>query len=1262
VGNPCSSYFQTTAASQLPRAFVALFVIALGLILPGGHAADIVDWPTLVVSEVVTNQFQKPTCLVSAADGTGRFFVGEQGGKIWIIRNGKLEPTPFFDLSTKVTTAGPEQGLLGLTFPPDFASKQYFYVYYTVAAAETYQPKHNFIVVSRFHVSLDPNVAGLRTEELILTLPKDEDYHNGGQLAFGPDGFLYIGVGDGGPQGDPNNRAQDLTSRFGKILRIDVESGAKPYAIPATNPFVGNTNALPEIWAHGLRNPWRFSFDRLTGDLYIGDVGQWAFEEVDFQPANSRGGENYGWRITEGPANYTVPAGFTNFAALTQPIATYDHLMMGGDGGQGSVTGGFVYRGPDAGRMQGMYVYGDFMGGWLWGLKKVNGAWMNNVLRAPPEFSMAMSTFGEDDHGRLFIANYNSGKIYEVSDSGQVWRPEFSPPRGAIPTDKLIVTCPTPNAEIHYTTDGRDPGSHDPIVPPDGVITIRDSDLVTARAFRNDLLPSNPRSAEFRFQTGPPLFSPTNTTQVLSNTLVTLSSATPGATLYYTTNGYMPAPNDTSNTFVYTKPFTLTAPLNLHAIAIAPGFATSEVRFASYGIAASQRPRVSPDGGFVTNGMLISLSCSTPGAAIYWSYALGPYSSPTRLYTGPFSIPTTAGSPTSVYAYSVAPGYAASDAGWATFYAERTATPVIDPPSSFTTLPEQFTISCETPGATIHYTLDGNDPWYASTSYSGPVKVANSVTVKAIGVAPGKEPSAIATTYYIKPQMFTPTFDPPSGPLTNGATITISSWFMPSGAVLRYTVDGSEPNGSSPIYTGPIKFTGPMILKAAAEAPGYAPGYPNFVLTSSYAQANYEHSIVTTWAGSTNRGNIDGPRLQARFEYPTDICIDSKGAFYVMDAAEHGALRKITADGMVTTVVSGIFSYYGAQYICVDSADNVYVSDYGNCNRIWKISPTGSVSTFAEISSCQPGYAPPFDINAICFGPDGDLYYGGDEALQKTNPDGSTATLQYFSSDQWGSVVVPVVDPSTNVFLASINAVWLASPTGKTTVFAGGTNGTIVPNDGALAKATFDYLNGMARTPEGDLIVSDRHRIRRITANTVTTVAGEDYPYSDFTFRNGPGETARLWGGALCVDANGNIYVADSENRCIRKISKDSAAIGIPDEWQLANFGKVGIDPDGDDDGDGVSNRVEFWTGTNPKDPSSALALKVSRSDALNGPLEFRWPTVGNKVYQLQFSEDLIEWSDFGARIVGDGSVATIIDATLPDRDARWFYRIAIED
>ncbi|BCR05699.1 hypothetical protein DESUT3_27680 [Desulfuromonas versatilis] len=308
-----------------------------------------------------------------------------------------LLPVAFLDIADRVL-AGGERGLLGLAFPPGFAQKGYFYVNYTRAG-------DGATVVSRFFLSADPDLALPGSEQILLSVPQPFSNHNGGQLAFGPDGFLYIGLGDGGSGGDPLGNGQNLGELLGKLLRLDVESGAAPYGIPAGNPFALDPAARDEIWASGLRNPWRFSFDRLTGDLFVADVGQERWEEINFQEVASPGGANFGWNVLEGPDCFSPAAGCVAPARNVAPVAAYGHDLGC------SVTGGYVYRGPGNPDLQGIYLYGDFCSGRIWGLRPVGGGWANQLL---VDSAFSISAFGEDEAGRVYLADYAAGEIFRI--------------------------------------------------------------------------------------------------------------------------------------------------------------------------------------------------------------------------------------------------------------------------------------------------------------------------------------------------------------------------------------------------------------------------------------------------------------------------------------------------------------------------------------------------------------------------------------------------------------------------------------------------------------------------------------------------------------------------------------------------------------------------------------------------------------------------------------------------------------------------------
>src|SRR5512144_194375 len=354
------------------------------------HRSESPGPPPVIGLEPFLGGFSQPVGMEHAGDGSNRMFIVEQAGLIRIVRDGRILPSPFLDATALVSCCG-EQGLLGLTFPPGFAAKQYFYINYTDTAGNT--------VIARYHVSPgDPDAALRDSAEVILTVDQPFTNHNGGRLAFGPDGFLYIGLGDGGSGGDPLGNAQNPRALLGKMLRVDVEGAVVPYGIPAGNPFAGSADFRQEIWATGLRNPWRYSFDPRTGDLYIADVGENLREEVNFQPASGRGGENYGWNIMEGLSCFGT--GTCSQTGLTLPIADYDH-------GLGcSVIGGHVYRGAQFPSLRGFYLYGDLCSGRIWGLRKAGDLWENVLLL---DSDITITTFGLDEAGELYVTDYAGG-------------------------------------------------------------------------------------------------------------------------------------------------------------------------------------------------------------------------------------------------------------------------------------------------------------------------------------------------------------------------------------------------------------------------------------------------------------------------------------------------------------------------------------------------------------------------------------------------------------------------------------------------------------------------------------------------------------------------------------------------------------------------------------------------------------------------------------------------------------------------------------
>lgn len=346
--------------------------------------------------EQIAEGLKSPVFLTHAGDDSGRMFVVEKTGTIAILRDGARAPAPFLDIADLITSSGSEQGLLGLAFHPGYAQNGRFFVYYTAVNGDN--------TLARYQVSSNPDVADPASGQVLFAQPDFAPNHNGGMLAFGPDGYLYVGLGDGGGGGDPQANGQNRSALLGKLLRLDV-GGDEPYTIPPDNPWPnGEEQARPEVWAYGLRNPWRFSFDRATGDLYIGDVGQNAYEEIDFQPAGSGGGQNYGWNTREGL--HCFRANDCQSSDMVDPIGEYAH-------DQGcSVTGGYVYRGAAFPSLQGLYIYGDYCSGAIWSLSRdAAGQWQQRKLL---DSRVSISSFGEDAAGELYVIDLG-GELYRVT-------------------------------------------------------------------------------------------------------------------------------------------------------------------------------------------------------------------------------------------------------------------------------------------------------------------------------------------------------------------------------------------------------------------------------------------------------------------------------------------------------------------------------------------------------------------------------------------------------------------------------------------------------------------------------------------------------------------------------------------------------------------------------------------------------------------------------------------------------------------------------
>jgi glucose/arabinose dehydrogenase len=385
------------------RTYIQLLILNVSL-FSFQHAA-LSQAPVLSYIPVISSGLNLPVDITNAGDGSNRLFIVEQDGLVKVYNGTALLPTPFLNLMDS-TTASSEQGLLSIAFHPNYATNRYFFVYYTNNAGS--------ISITRFQTSAgNPNVADPLSGVVLMVIPKPFGNHNGGDLNFGSDGYLYFGTGDGGSGGDPFNFSQNGNSLLGKMIRIDVNNFTIPpyYSIPPDNPYIADPNVLDEVWAIGVRNPWRWSFDRLNGDMWIGDVGQNTREEIDYRAAGTTGGINYGWRCYEGFLPYNT-AGCAAQNTYISPIFDYPH---NGTTGGFSVTGGFVYRGPDYPTLYGYYICADYVSGRTWLITPAGGGTWTTTLQ--PGLPGSVVSFGESETGVLYAIT-RPGTIHKVAVAG----------------------------------------------------------------------------------------------------------------------------------------------------------------------------------------------------------------------------------------------------------------------------------------------------------------------------------------------------------------------------------------------------------------------------------------------------------------------------------------------------------------------------------------------------------------------------------------------------------------------------------------------------------------------------------------------------------------------------------------------------------------------------------------------------------------------------------------------------------------------------
>lgn len=364
-----------------------------------------------VTLDPIVTGLQRPVAVRVAGDGSGRLFIVEQAGRVRTVDGGGLRPTPFLDIRDRIRDSANEQGLLGLAFHPDYVNNGRFFVNYTDLAGDT-------VVAEYARSDGDPDWSDPSSEAIIMSIQQPFSNHNGGDIAFGPDGYLWIATGDGGSGGDPQGNGQNQQTLLGKLLRVDIDNGST-YTIPPDNPFADDPGTRDEIWALGLRNPWRFSFDRESGDLYIGDVGQSQWEEINFESRSDRGGNNFGWNTMEGSRCYQSSNCSTD--SLTPPVAEYSHASGC------SVTGGYVYRGSRFPDLNGLYLYGDFCSGTLWALAQAGT--VVRTVAVVAETGVAIASFGEDEDGELYLTDLVSGTVFMVTGRALAPAPRRVPRR-----------------------------------------------------------------------------------------------------------------------------------------------------------------------------------------------------------------------------------------------------------------------------------------------------------------------------------------------------------------------------------------------------------------------------------------------------------------------------------------------------------------------------------------------------------------------------------------------------------------------------------------------------------------------------------------------------------------------------------------------------------------------------------------------------------------------------------------------------------------
>ncbi len=707
----------------------------------------------------------------------------------------------------------------------------------------------------------------------------------------------------------------------------------------------------------------------------------------------------------------------------------------------------------------------------------------------------------------------------------------------------LAISCSTPGSVIYYTLDGTTPVTNSAVYA--GPLMIDGGATVSAMAAASGYLNSAVRTVFFSLvQTEAPAFSP-DSGPITNGASVAISCATPNSTIYYTLDGSEP----TTNSAIYSGPIVIDGGTTLSAFATADQHLDSPVSSVFYSLVQTATPDFSPAAGPIMNGTVIAITCDTPGSTIYYTLD----GTPPTTNSVPYAGPVTINGGTTLSAFAIAPEHLDSQAQSVFYALVQTVTPVFSPASGPLVYGTNITISCDTPGAVIYYTVDGTAPTTSSANYSAPLVMRGDFTLQAFAVTPGYLDSAVQGVAYTLIQAAQPVFSPAQGPLTNGTLISITS--STTNAIIHYTLDGSDPATNAAVYTAALSFTNPVTLTARAYRADMDTSDPR---SAYFGLFDPEPYVVRTLAGNSAAGFVNATGPLAKFSHPHGIALDRFGNWYVADTGNN-VIRKIFPSGQVVTLAgTGVAGSQdgaatNAQFsapvgVFVAPSTVVYVSDGSGLVR--KIAG-GVVSTVGTLGSAN-------GVGQITVSPYGDIFVGSWATVKRLSPDGTVAIVAGSGGNcdaGWCANVGVGQDTAGMVYAATEYKIWELYV--QPLLFAGSVNGF---SDGSRLECLLAGPEDIAFDSRNNAFVNELARVRRIDTNGwVRTVAGTGVA----GYRNGPGAVAQFNGGgpadqfgrpaAICLDAAGNIYLADSGNNCIRKIS--------PRYRQYRNSGRLAVEP-----------------------------------------------------------------------------------------------------